>query len=99
MAFPISYSAATQNLTSGNLSGVATLAYTTPLGQYAWFLAIFATMIVVYIKTQSVGLTVFIGLLFFTVAQTMVGITGDSVFYTMIVIGVAILLFQVWWKG
>ena len=98
MAFPISYAAAYQNLTSGNLTGAAVLTYTTPLGAYAWFLVIFATMMITYIKTQSTGLTVFVGLILLTAAQTFIGIVGDSLFYTLIVLGLAILMFKLW-KG
>lgn len=98
MAFPINYASALGNLSSGNLTGATTLAYTLGLGVYAWFIVMFGTMAVVYIKTQSAGLTVFIGMLWFSVLQVTLGVVGDGIFYTLISLGLAFVLYQLW-KG
>jgi hypothetical protein len=81
---------------SGNFTSASVQAYTLPLGAWAWFIAIFITMIAVYIKTQSTGATIIIGLLFLTLAQTFIGVVGSTLFYTLIVLGLAILLFKLW---
>ncbi len=96
----LNYSSAYANLTdvNGSLVQAAVNTYTIPLGAWAWFLVIFATMMVVYIKTQSTGLMIFVGLIFFSLAQVFVGLVGQTTFYTIIVIGLAILLFR-FWKG
>jgi hypothetical protein len=88
----------TNELMNGSITQAAVGTYTVAIGAWAWFLAIFITMIAVYIKSQSTGTALIIGLLFFTVAQTFIGIVGNTVFYTLIVIGLAILLFK-WWRG
>lgn len=88
----------TNHLMDGNVTTAAVGTYSVALGAWAWFLAIFITMVAVYIKSQSTGTALIIGLLFFTVAQVFVGVVGNTVFYTLIVIGLAILLFK-WWRG
>jgi hypothetical protein len=94
----LNYSSALNNLTdaNGSLAQAAVNTYTTSLGPWAWFFVIFATMMAVYIKTQSTGLAVFVGLLFFSAAQLFVGLVGNTTFYVLIVLGLALLLFHFW---
>lgn len=94
----LDYTPAIGNLTNGNITSAIVQTFTIPLGNYVWFLAIFVTLMLVYIKTQSVGVTVIIGVLFVTFAHSYLGIVGDSMFYVFMVVCVMVLLFK-FWKG
>lgn len=95
----MNYSSAWSNLSSVNGSIVqsAVNVYTTSLGTWVWFLAIFVTIMVVYIKTQSTGIAVFVGLMFFALAQSLVGLVGNTMFVIILIIGLTILLFDLFW--
>lgn len=94
----LNYSSSWGNLSSvnGSLAQAAVNTYTTSLGPYAWFFAIFATMMITYIKTQNTGLAVFVGLIMFTAAQTFVGLVGNTTFYVLMVLGLALLMYHFW---
>lgn len=88
------YDQAFQNLTSGNLTNAAVLTYTLPLGSFAWFFVIFVTLMVTYIKTQNFGITLILGVVMLAVLQTAVGLVGAGVFWAIIAISIAIILFR-----
>jgi len=96
----LNYSSTWANLSSvnGSISTAVLNTYTISLGAYAWFLVIFATMIVVYLRTQSSGLAIFVGVLFFALAQAFVGLVGQGIFVLLVILGIAIMLYRLW-KG
>lgn len=96
----LNYSSAWGNLTdlNGSITQAVINTYTIPLGSWIWFLAIFSTVMIVYIKTQSTGMAVFVGLLFFALAQSFVGLVGNSIFVIILILGLTFLLFRLW-KG
>lgn len=98
---PISYETAIANLTNGNVTEAVIMSYTIPLGSIAWLLLIFATMMATYIKTQSTGLSALVGMLSISALQgytTYFGtpILNDGMFFIIIVLGLAVLLFNFW---
>jgi len=101
MALPLDYTQAFGNLTAGNLSEAVTMTYTTPLGVYAWILAIFAVIVITYVKTQSAGMSVLTGLLSLSVIQSTASFFGtpilnDKMFFIIIVLGIAVMLVSFW---
>lgn len=94
----LNYTPAVQKFMAMNVTEAAVQVYTIPLGSFAWFLVIFATLIIVYIKTQSTALTSMIGILFLLFTKIYLGVIGDTLFYTLLVLSITIILYKVW-KG
>lgn len=92
----INYTSAINLLNGGNTTQAVVATYTTPLGVYAWFLVTIATLIMVYIKTQSAGLTAMVGLVFLSAARFYLGIIGDGVFLTVMAFCIMIVIFRFW---
>ena len=92
------YTPAVNNLTAGNLSGAINLVYTTPLQNYAYALAFFTILSLVYIKTQSAGLVAIIAILFMVVGGNLLGGIGDTMFFGIVLFSLLIVLFK-FWKG
>lgn len=94
----LDYTTAINNLTAGNFSGAIVSTYTIPLGAYAWFFLAFLTLLMTYIKTQSAGMTSMVALLWAIAAKQYLGPVGDTIFYAVIVVALAIVMFKLW-KG
>lgn len=96
MAF--NYSSALELMQNGNMTDAVLATYTTPLGPYAWWLVLFATLLITYVKTQSTGLTTMIGMILLFGMKTYLGAVGDGMFWTLLVLGATILFVQFWRK-
>lgn len=90
------YSNAIANLTSGNITGAIVQTYTVSLGTYAWFLCAFATVMMMYIKTQNVGMTAITMMLWGIVAKAYLGGTGDVLFYVITALCITVVLVKLW---
>lgn len=94
MAF--NYSNAFNNLAAGNFTSAVTLTYTTPLGQYFYWFVLIATIIMAYVKTQSIALALIVGIISLTVLRVLLSVAGDWMFYIIIVLGTGVLMAQLW---
>lgn len=96
MAF--NYTPALELMQDGNITNAIISTYTTPLGAYAWWLVVLATLLITYIKTQSAGLTTMVGMVFLFGAKIYLGAIGDGMFWTLTILGGTILFVQFWRK-
>lgn len=94
----LNYSAAYNPLLAGNITDAVIATYYTPLGPYLWWIVVFGTLLITYIKTQSAGITTMIGIVLLFGLRFYLGAVGDFTFYIMLTIGGAILMFQFWNK-
>lgn len=92
----LDYSTAFANLTAGNFSGAIIQTYETPLGSFAWIAAVFATLMMVYIKTQDAGVTSIVAILWLFFARFYLGVVGDLFFTAVLILGICVVLVRFW---
>lgn len=92
----LNYTSAFQNLTSGNISNAVVQTYDVTLGSYAWFLGGFATALMIYVKTQNVGLVSLWMILWMAVARYWLNYVGDAFFFAIVLLGITITFYRVW---
>lgn len=94
----LDYGPALTQFHQGNLTGATLLTYTTPLGTFFYFIILFATIAMVYIKTQSVAITAMASILLYLAMRAYVMFVGETVFFLTAVLCLTVLMFKLW-KG
>lgn len=90
-------------LTAGKFFDAVIASYTSILGAWFYFLILFLSMVMIYIKTTNFGTTVLTGMIilagFLPFAATLSGVTFVlPLIYGLIVLGIAIILYKLF-KG
>lgn len=94
----LNYTPLTDSLLNGSVTSAITGTYTLSLGGYAFFLAFFATIVLMYVKTQSLEMTAATSITLMIAGRHLLGIIGDPIFYAITVLSLAVVMFK-FWKG